>query len=64
MIDEQTKIAQILTMHPKAAEVFREYGLECQGCSGAKHESLRQGAINHGLDVEELMQKLNALLQE
>ncbi|MDY0292289.1 MAG: disulfide oxidoreductase, partial [Desulfuromonadaceae bacterium] len=41
-----------------------EYGLHCAVCSGAKHESLRQGAINHGLDPEELLTRLNALLTE
>jgi hypothetical protein len=28
---------------------------------GAKHETLEQGALAHGLDVEELLAALNAI---
>lgn len=57
-------MAEILKLHPKASSVLEGYGLQCSTCSGAKHESLQQGAINHGLDVEELLAKLNALFAE
>ncbi|MDD3802640.1 MAG: DUF1858 domain-containing protein [Desulfuromonas thiophila] len=49
-------------MHPQMAAVLASYGLHCQGCGGARHESLRQGATNHGLDVDELIARLNAVL--
>lgn len=61
LITEMTKMAEILTMHPDADKVLARFGLCCSSCSGARHESLRQGAINHGLDVQELLQQLNAL---
>ncbi len=54
----------ILRLHPEAQAVLAEYGLHCSGCSGAKHESLRQGAINHGLDPEEVLARLIALTTE
>ncbi|MGD9848728.1 DUF1858 domain-containing protein [Desulfuromonas thiophila] len=61
-IDKMTKMADILAMHPQMAAVLASYGLHCQGCGGARHESLRQGATNHGLDVDELIARLNAVL--
>ncbi|PLX91631.1 MAG: disulfide oxidoreductase [Desulfuromonas sp.] len=61
MIDKATKMAEILKCHPQAKEVLESFGLCCSTCSGAKHESLEQGAINHGLDVNELLNRLNAL---
>jgi hybrid cluster-associated redox disulfide protein len=64
MIDKMTKMADVLKMHPEALSVLKGLGLNCGECSGAKHESVQQGAINHGLDVNELLQKLNALFPE
>ncbi len=61
-IDLNSKMVDILRLHPEAQSLLAEYGLHCAECSGAKHESLRQGAINHGLDPEELLARLNALL--
>ncbi|MFA5700388.1 MAG: DUF1858 domain-containing protein [Desulfuromonas sp.] len=63
-IDLNTKMADLLRLHPGAQAVLAEYGLHCSGCSGSKHESLRQGAINHGLDPEELLARLRALMAE
>ena len=61
-INFNTKMVNILRLHPETKALLAEYGLHCAECSGAKHESLRQGAINHGLDPEELLARLNALL--
>jgi len=62
VIDKTTKMTDVLKMHPDAIKVLNSFGLCCAECSGAKHESVQQGAINHGLDVDELLAKLNALL--
>ncbi len=62
MIEKTTKMTEVLQMHPKSVHVLAEFGLCCSTCSGARHESVQQGAINHGLDVNELLEKLNALL--
>lgn len=64
MIQKTTKMTEVLKMHPNAVNVLAEVGLNCSTCSGAKHESVQQGAINHGLDVNELLKKLNALLTD
>ncbi|MCD6527819.1 MAG: DUF1858 domain-containing protein [Desulfuromonas sp.] len=57
-------MAEILKMHPEAITVLESFGLCCSTCSGAKHESLQQGAINHGLDANELLSQLNALFSD
>jgi hypothetical protein len=31
---------------------------------GAQHETLEQGAMAHGLDIEELLWELNALFEK
>lgn len=62
MIEKNTKMTEVLKMHPNSVHVLAEFGLSCSTCSGARHESVQQGAINHGLDVNDLLEKLNALL--
>lgn len=61
-ITKQTKMRDILSMHPDAATLLASFGLQCSTCSGAKHESLQQGAINHGLDVDDLLAALQNLI--
>lgn len=61
MIDKMTKMTEVIKMHPDALKVLADFGLNCAECSGAKHESIQQGAINHGIDVNELLKKLNEL---
>ncbi|NCA66738.1 MAG: DUF1858 domain-containing protein [Clostridia bacterium] len=41
------------------AEVLYEMGMHCLGCAFARGETVAQAAEVHGLDVEELIQKLN-----
>jgi len=52
---------QVLQMDPRVAKVLGGYNLGCIGCMGAANETLAQGAIAHGLDVEDLLRDLNAL---
>ena len=40
---------------------FHEVMGKSPGCMGAQNETLAQGAIAHGLDVEELLTALNAI---
>lgn len=63
-IDLNTKMLDILRLYPGAKTVLAEYGFHCAECSGAKHDSLRQGAINHGLDPEELLARLKDQLEK
>lgn len=53
---------EILKIKPEAAKVLAQFNLGCVGCLGATTESLAQGAKAHGLDVEEILKALNAIL--
>lgn len=50
-----------MRMSPEVLKVLAKYQLGCVGCMGAQNESLEKGAIAHGLDVDELLQDLNAI---
>lgn len=57
-------IGDILNKFPRAAQIMEDYGLHCTGCSINAFETLRAGAMAHGLKeeiVEELISKLNKL---
>jgi len=50
--------------HPRAAEVLMKNGMMCCGCMMAQIETIEEGAAGHGLDVEEILEELNALEED
>ena len=52
---------QVLQLSPEVAKVLGKFNLGCIGCMGAINETLEQGAIAHGLDVNDILTDLNAL---
>jgi len=62
-IDKEMSITDIVQNHPYTAEVFLRHGLMCFGCPAARFENLEQGAVAHGIDVDALVQDLNAAVQ-
>ena len=61
-ITEDSIISQIIKTHPETRKVFKALGMACLACSGAKGEKLWQGVLYHGLDVEEVVRKLNEVI--
>ena len=60
-ITKDTLISDILRMNPNAAAILMGFGMGCLGCPSSQMESLGQAAAVHGIDVEELLKKLNEL---
>lgn len=52
---------EVMGKSPEVAKVLGSFNLGCVGCMGAQHETLEQGAMAHGLDVEDLLIALNAI---
>ena len=52
-------ITDIVEQYPAAAEVLLSYGMHCFGCMAARFENIEQGALAHGIDVDQLMEDLN-----
>lgn len=61
MITKDNIISDIIQQKPNAATVLMELGMGCIGCPSATMETLEQACHIHGLDLEEVLQKLNAL---
>ncbi|MGI6376571.1 MAG: DUF1858 domain-containing protein [Anaerolineae bacterium] len=62
MITKEMSIGTIVQNHPQTVRVFLNHGLMCVGCAAARFESLEQGALAHGIDVDALLKDLNAVV--
>ncbi len=59
-ITKDTTLHKAIKANPRAAEVFDSYAMGCKSCSAGKTESVEWGAIMHGVEVGELLRKLNS----
>lgn len=64
MITKEMTITEIVGKYPKAAEVLLGYGMHCFGCMAARFENIEQGALAHGINVENLMKDLNSIVAQ
>lgn len=62
-INKEMPIGQIVQTYPQTVRVFLSHGLMCIGCAAARFENLEQGAMAHGIDIEELLKDLNAAVE-
>lgn len=54
-------IGEMLRLDPGVAPVLMESGMHCIGCPSAQGETLEEAAMVHGMEVDTLLSKLNAL---
>ena len=60
MIEKTMKIGEILEQSPEKAEVLLNAGMHCLGCPASQAETLEEACSIHGLDVDSIVEKLNA----
>lgn len=63
-VTNDTIIGDILNYDSSTAEYFMEMGMHCLHCPSSRGESLEQACMVHGVDVNELVEKLNAHIGE
>jgi hybrid cluster-associated redox disulfide protein len=59
-ITKEMTIGEAIRENPGIIPVFLRNGLTCVGCPMASMETIEQGAVGHGIDLEKLMKELNA----
>ena len=59
IITENTLIMEAVEANPKAPEILLSYGMHCLGCAIAHGETIKEAAMVHGIDVNELLNDLN-----
>ncbi len=62
-ITADTTIAELINAYPTAIEVLERFHLECLDCKGSGAETLRLGALSHGVDPEELVEELREFVR-
>ena len=59
-ITKDSVIGDILDFDSSTAEYFLDMGMHCLGCPASRGESLEEACMVHGVNVDELVAKLNA----
>lgn len=58
-ITKDTIIGDILDFDSTTAPIFMEMGMHCLGCPTARSESLGDACMVHGVDADEMVEKIN-----
>ncbi len=59
VITKYSLIGAVLQSYPSAASCLEEMGMHCTSCHMPLRETLEQACLVHGIDVEELVSKLD-----
>ena len=57
--NKDTRIGEILEQAPEKADILSEIGMHCLGCPASQMETLEEACEVHGIDVNEVLEKLN-----
>ena len=60
-ITKDMTIGEILVTKPEVAPILMEMGMHCLGCPASQGESLEDAAMVHGMNIDDLMSKIEAL---
>ena len=61
-VTKDTIIMDVLKLDPGTAEFFFGIGMHCLGCPSASGESIEQACMVHGVNADELVDKINDYL--
>ena len=64
MIEKDMTIGEILDAHKEVAPFFLEMGMHCLGCPASRGETLEQACYVHGVDADEMLERINAALAQ
>ena len=59
-IKKDMKIGELLQVAPEKADILLEAGMHCLGCPASQAETLEEACEVHGINVDELVERLNA----
>ena len=61
-ITKDIKIEEVVKQYPETMMVFTKHGLHCVGCHVSAFESVEDGALAHGINVDALVDDLNKVI--
>lgn len=63
-VTRESVIGDILDAAPQTAPFFLEMGMHCLGCPASRGETVEMACMVHGVDADELIEKINGALGE
>ena len=64
MVNKTMSIGEVLRLDRNTAPIFMSFGMHCLGCPHATGESIADACAAHGVNADELVEKLNAFFAE
>lgn len=61
MITKEMIIGEIVEKGEKYIEILLAAGMHCLGCPASRGETLEEACAVHGINVDELVEKLNSV---
>lgn len=61
-VTKEMTIGKIITIDQEIIRILLNYGMHCIGCPSAQAESLEEACAVHGLEVDPLVEEINAYL--
>ncbi|MBQ5994810.1 MAG: DUF1858 domain-containing protein [Clostridia bacterium] len=61
-ITKDMTIGDILDENRETVPFFLEMGMHCLGCPASRGETVEEACMVHGVDADELVNKINAFL--
>ena len=61
-IEKTTIIGDVLDIAPETAPLFMAIGMHCLGCPASRGETIEEACEVHGVNCDELLEKLNTHL--
>jgi hybrid cluster-associated redox disulfide protein len=62
-LNKKMTFREIIEENPESIEVLLNSGMHCFGCPMAQMETLEEGAMAHGLNPDELIEKINSKIK-
>ncbi len=63
VVTKDMLIGDILDAERETAQFFLNMGMHCLGCPSARGETLEMACAVHGVDVDEMVDEINAFLE-
>lgn len=63
-VTKDTIIMDVLRIDEGTAPFFFEIGMHCLGCPSASGETIEEACAVHGVDADELVEKINDYLKD
>lgn len=61
-ISKDMIIGELLGVDERVAPMLMRAGMHCLGCPSAQGESLEEACMVHGIDSDELVERINLML--